>query len=243
MSIPASRSKETIMNKNLLLVLAAVLCAAPARAQELGDALKKAGEAVSGKLNSNEARAGRVRGSVACGGEAMTEVLERMDEKGLKIAFEARRTPSGLDGKTVKFDEKLPDAPRVLGVYLAQEVTKTMFDDMPECAEKYYMRLSVTAQAWFELGGDAASLPALDKDYTDAKLGESIRVWAQHGSEFALDAAGHANKVDDLMTLLDGEKDPAKIKIYKDANKRFIDFLYAESQFRQFHADQFKKNK
>jgi hypothetical protein len=139
------------------------------------------------------------------------------------------------NGVVPKLSASLPDYPRVLAPLIAGAVAGPMYADMPDCSEKEYMRLSLQARAWLELGGDKSALPVIEplNGYKDQTMADRFNIWLQNGSESALEKVGQATKTQSVVDLSASEKDPAKLKAYEAANKRFTDFMMAEHEWRQ----------
>lgn len=152
----------------------------------------------------------------------------------VKIEFRDMLERSLASSKTVSLSSKTPPYPRAIGARLAWEVSAQMLADMPASSEKEYMRRSITARAWLELGGEAAKLPVVEPltGDKDEQLSVEMKLWLDNKPEMALYKIGEATKTRSLMELMDGQKDPAKRAALDAANKRFTDFLLAERQAR-----------
>lgn len=206
------------------LIAAFVLAAAPVRAQEvmgqsIGEGQKNAIQA--GKaLNSNEARAQRVIGNIACVGAAeISDVIDYV-QRNMKIVFADQGEPAKLSGKTISLDQKLPDAPRVQIAYVVYEGAEASLSSFPDSVEKEYMRVSLATRGWMELGGEGNKLPVIDPDakYKDEKLAAFLRAWYYGGIEQEIARANP--KLGSIKDLKDAK-----------AVKQFADFKKAESDW------------
>jgi hypothetical protein len=165
------------------------------------------------------------------GGEVVSWVRDHKTE----IRFEDQKQVSRTDNKgAVVLDWQIPAYPRPIAARVAWEVAAMMVADMPASSEKEYMRRSITARAWLELGGDASRLPFLEpvSGEKDEALSQEMKLWLDNKAEMALYKIGEATKTKSVMELMDEEKDPAKREALNAANKRFVDFLIAEPQRR-----------
>jgi hypothetical protein len=213
------------MIKPITLAVLAALAASPVLADEFSDKLNAGKDDVNqqqqaaSKTYKDQAKIDAALIAMNDGNEVAGPIAEYAKDHAVKI----------------QLDAKLPDYPRVLSVFIAEKVTTLMLADMPDCAERQYMALSMGTRTWLELGGDAKKLPVIEplNGWKDAILADQFHLWLDNGSEMALYKISQDSKTPDIMQLLDKEKDPAKRKTLEAANKRFTDFLLAESQWRE----------
>jgi hypothetical protein len=180
------------------------------------------------------------------GVEAGGVVAEAIEASGARVVAEELAAPSALrvdrDGTPViVLDSRLPLAPRVLAPRLAREGAKLALKDMPASAEKAYMARSLEVRAWVELGGEPAKLPVIDglTGVTDAALAADFKAWLDVDAQTALERFGREAGAENLMAQLDAaQRDPARqaeLPVLEAANKRFIDFLRAERDWKTMH--------
>ncbi|MBI3552252.1 MAG: hypothetical protein HY077_07020 [Elusimicrobia bacterium] len=223
------------MNKPLLSALLCGLIAAPALALDGNDffqKLKAGGDAVkeqqAGKAKpaKEQAKIDKVLSDMDDGNEVAGAVAQYVKDHGVKLSLDA----------------KLPDYPRVLSIFIVEEVTPLMFADMPDCAEKHYMAVSLGTRTWLELGGDKKTLPVIEPldGWKDQTLSDQFKLWLDNGSEMALYKIGQAAKTPSVMELIDAEKSPSRKKTLEGVNKRFVDFLLSESEWRRINAFRLK---
>lgn len=177
------------------------------------------------------------------GVEAGGVVAEAIEASGAGVIAEELDTPSTLrvdvhGNLAIVLDSRLPLVPRVLAPRLAREGAKLALKDMPECAEKAYMARSLEVRAWIELGGEPAKLPVIDglTGVTDPALAADFKAWLDVDAQTALERFGRAAGAEDLMAQMDAaQRDPARqaeLPALEAANKRFIDFLRAERDWK-----------
>jgi len=229
------------MNYRLLSAALACLIAAPVLAAD-GDendffkTLKAGQEAVKAQQDAKKAAAPASKAPAPKEDPRIEKTLVAMNdgnEVGTLIADYVK-----TKNIKIKLDAKLPDYPRAVATAIAAQAVDVMFADMPDCAEKQYMGLSLGARAWLELGGDKKALPVIEPlaGYKDQILSDQFKLWLDNGSEMALYKIGQQSKTPDLMALLDKEKDPKKKEALEAANKRFIAFLLSETEWKQANA-------
>lgn len=217
------------------LLAAALACLAPLSAAAQQPAPHRFAAAVQTALVA-------MRDGVEAGGT----VAEAIEASGARVVAEELSTPSALradqDGKPViMLDSRLPLAPRVLAPRLAREGAKLALKDMPACAEKAYMARSLEVRAWVELGGEPAKLPVIDPltGVADAALAADFKAWLDVDAQTALERFGRAAGAEDLMAQMDAAgRDPARragLPGLEAANRRFIDFLRAERDWKAMH--------
>jgi hypothetical protein len=217
------------MNKNALAALVLVL-AAPAGAQEYrrqqAQAAEKAYEALQAQQaqfrTSQAAYVGpRVLDATLTamndGPEAGGRVMRLLDEKKIDVylATQTETVKRGVvNGRAaILLSDALPPHPRVYAPLIAAEAAKEMYADMPDCAERAYMRGATAARVFAELGGDFKALPEVDGDRVDA-VKSAVSAWSG-GTEAALEATG---------------KDSSSLE---SVNARFAAFLMDESAARR----------
>ena len=191
------------------------------------------------------------------GVEAGGQVADAIETSGARVVAEELSAPSTLrrdpDGTPViVIDSRLPLAPRVLAPRLAREGAKLLLKDMPESSEKAYMARSLEVRTWVELGGEPAKLPVIDPltGAVDAALAADFKAWLDFDAQTTLEHLGRAAGADDLPAQMAAlrrdletrfhipESVPprqAKLAALEAANRRFIDFLRSESEWKQTH--------
>lgn len=230
--------------KKLLPVLLAGLCV-PASAQDFTSAVNGAmaqfNFTIVPQVVAQSAR--RQKMNVALdtamtdmndGPEIGGQVVSFVRDHKVEVRFEDQQPLSRTDGKAIVLDVKMSAYPRAIGPRVAWEAAPMMLADMPECAEKEYMRRSIAARVWLELGGEPSKLPVIEplSGDKDPELAREMKLWLDNGAELALDKIGAATKTRSLMDMMD-TADAASRKKLADANKRFTDFLIAEQQWKQ----------
>ncbi|TBR21911.1 hypothetical protein EPO15_09110 [bacterium] len=228
------------------LLLAALAVAAPLSAFSQTPAPHRFASAVQTALVA-------MRDGVEAGGE----VADAIEASRARVVAEEMSVPSALrrdrDGTPViVLDARLPLAPRVLAPRLAREGAKLLLKDMPESAEKAYMARSLEVRTWVELGGEPAKLPVIDPltGASDPALAADFKAWLDVDAQTALERLGRAAGAEDLPTQMDAiSRDldtrfhipenvpPAKARLaaLEAANRRFVDFLRAERDWKQMH--------
>ena len=193
------------------------------------------------------------------GNEVGALVLSALRERGVDIRIVPGMHGSSLQedrerGKTyITLGDSLPPYPRILASYVAREASSLMFSDMPDCAEREYMRRSVMARVWLELGGEPAALPVIEPliGYQDQALAADLRLWLGRDAQMALQNIGEATGAKTLPELMSEDsaqmserfftpealaEKRARLKSLEEANARFTDFLMAESLWRRSNA-------
>lgn len=175
--------------------------------------------------------------AMADGPEMSGQVAEYIRAMDVKVEFAAQPARSATKAGRIVLSEKLPLYPRVLGPLLAREAALMMLADMPDCAEKHYMRRSYEVRSWLDLGGTAKSLPVIEElaGYKDEGLSADFKVWLDNGAEMALEKIGQATKTEIIPALLDKAKTPEEKSALEKANKRFVDFLINENDWRRYN--------
>lgn len=233
--------------KTLLPILVIALCV-PAGAQELGGA-------VNGALGQARADAKTTQATVKKGvthaqriaalDTTMTAMNDGVEQGGavvtfvqdqkVEIRFEDQAAPSRIDGKAIVLDWMIAPFPRAIGPRVAWEAAAMMLAEMPECAEKEYMRRSIAARVWLELGGEPAGLPVVEPTTgdKDEALAKDMKLWLDNdNAETALDKIGQATKTPSVQELEAAEKDAAKKAKLFDADARFTRFLAQERDWK-----------
>lgn len=217
------------------LLAAALACLAPLAASAQQPAAHRFASAVQTALVA-------MRDGVEAGGT----VAEAIEASGARVVAEEISTPSALrldrDGKPViVIDSRLSLAPRVLAPRLAREGAKLALKDMPESAEKAYMARSLEVRSWVELGGEPAKLPIIDPltGVTDTALASDFKAWLDVDAQTTLERLGREAGAEELMAQMDALRRtparPAELAALEAANRRFIDFLRAERDWKTMH--------
>jgi|GEM_PF-1851571 len=232
------------MNALALLALAVV---APVSAQEYRQAQAAAAQEryeqmiAAQTATTRDGQGGRVRSltvdatltAMNDGPEAGGWVSRLLDEDklGVYTVTQAEAVKSGVvDGRpAILLSDALPAHPRVYGPLIAAEAAKSMFTDMPACAEREYMRVAVAARVFAELGGDFKALPKVDGDDAPA-VKAAVGRWAD-GAERALEDAGRASGLPLLADIKPTAAQPAAA--LDAADKRYVAFLMEESDVRR----------
>jgi hypothetical protein len=227
------------MMKRLTPLAVAALLAMPAFAQPEGELPAKIGEAQqAGKdaktqNNSNEARAKRVIGNIACVGDAdVSAVVDAARDKAT-IEFAKQAEPSKRAGTKISLNETLPDYPRVQIAYVVKEAAPLAYETFPDSVEKEYMTMSLAVRGWLELGGEPSKLPkleTLDKGYSDAKLGGDFSLWIGSTRDSYQDIKARS-KSKQLISLIGDAKTEADREKYRAAYKVFDAFLKSETEW------------
>lgn len=192
------------------------------------------------------------------GNEVGTLVHDAVLARKVRIEFRAQKAASELveeegQAPVITLRADLPLYPRVLGPLIAREASRLMYETMIESAEKEYIRVSLQVRTWLELGGEAATLPVIEPltGYADASLADDFGPWLKPGSEAALHEIGRRTGTEIIPVLQDSiaaELQPGKhgaavrevlekIKAALESdNKRFVDFLIAENEWRRVNA-------
>jgi hypothetical protein len=172
-------------------------------------------------------------------GDRPAAVKAYMAAKGLTVEFRQLLDLSAVQGTVIGLSTKIPAQKRAIAARLAWEVAGLMFADMPDSSEREYMRRSTAARAFYEIGGDpaVAKLPVVTPEGDkDEVLSRELKLWLDNkNQEMALYRIGEATGKKDLMQQLDAEKDAEKRKVLEAANKRFIQFLKDESEWKVNH--------
>jgi hypothetical protein len=232
------------------LFVLAILAAAPLGAQQaqerpfearvneaIEDAKKPAGEL---KLSLSRGKAlATTLTAMGDGPKAGGMIISFLAENNIAVDFKEQAEPSSRltnsRGKTtISLSESLPPYPRVYAPRIARESAALMFSDMPDCAEREYMRLSLEVRSWLELGGEKASLPVIETllGYKDELLSERFKLWLDdaYGLELVLERIGKAS----------GRKPLAELQLsatsFEVANQRFLDFMTSEQAWRKVNS-------
>ena len=80
---------------------------------------------------------------------------------------------------TITLNKELPRYPRVLAIPITAQAFDLMYNDMPDSVEKAYMKASMVARAFVELGGDKNGLPEIEPlvHYKNDELAAMLREW------------------------------------------------------------------
>jgi hypothetical protein len=235
------------MNKTLFAVLAVVV-AAPAGAQEYRQAQARAAEEAYERLRTlaadqhgadhSKARSRTLEAALTAmndGPEAGGRVMQLLQEKKIDVYFATQKEPvtrgvvNGRDA--ILLSDALPAHARVYAPLIAAEAAKRMYADMPDCAEREYMRGATAARVFAELGGDFKALPVVDGDRADA-VKDAVSAWTS-GAEAALEAASDGGKRPTIPDLQSKTSDPKAAAALEAANARYTAFLLDESGARR----------
>lgn len=176
------------------------------------------------------------------GNEVGVVVVDKIKSAGVVIAFtrqkEAARTAKTGDGKPmIALSDALPAYPRPIALAVAREIAEMLVSEVTPSSEREYMKASIAARAWVELGGECSKLPVVESITGDKNddLASSISIWCSNKSEMALYKIGEAKKTKSLLVLSEEAKSQAaKAKLDMD-NKLFVQFVIAENDWRQMH--------
>lgn len=161
------------------------------------------------------------------GPEIGGQVVEILEKKGISVSLEPQAQPSKRVNASITLSDKLAAAPRTIAPRIAWETAELMLADMPDCSEREYMRRSMAARVYLELGGDRKAPADLD-----AALLAELKPWLDNKSEMALYVIGEKTGKKSLMELMDAENDAAKRMKLGLANTRFIEYLRNEQEAR-----------
>ena len=152
----------------------------------------------------------------------------------------------------IMINEEVPAEPQAVAPLLAREVAPLLLADMPECAEKSYMRRSYEVRAWREMGGSPAGLPVIEAKtgWSDQPLADAFKLWLDNDAQTAVDkigaAAGTKTIYDQTVELNEQVKTmPPASRAYAEAqgalkklaaaDVRFVKFVLAEKDWRAAH--------
>jgi hypothetical protein len=146
---------------------------------------------------------------------------------------------------TIHLNQDLPRYPRVLSIPIAAEAFDLMHQDMPDSVEKAYMKASVIARAWIELGGDTKALPVIEPltGYKNEEMAALLRQWVgkSMGTVMAeLETQKGLKSLDQLIEQNQadlGSNDPHTRLMAPDMRKRL---QRAEAAFNRFISDERK---
>lgn len=171
------------------------------------------------------------------GGESST-VIDRYDGLGAKVVVRQQAEASKTtieDGRSViSLSDALPRLKVAYATLIAYEIGKSMYADMPACAERSYMARGLAGLVWLELYGDPAKLPAIDP-FSGASVPavyDVIGSWATDGAEMALYKISQAESLPRLPEMMDG-KSGKELETLEAANRRFVAFLASQRGPRQ----------
>lgn len=213
----------------MIRTLAAVmiLAATSASAQDLQTRNKLSAALESARTAMND-------GNVV--GGAVSDVL---DARRTVVFFahqaEAAKTGKDQDGRAVIWlSDALPAYPRPIALALAREAAAMILADMTPSSEREYMKASIAARAWLELGGEADKLPVIEPftGYVNKELADGISLWASNKAEMALYLIGQSSGAPSVMKLLEAAKTDAEKAKLESENRRFISFLRREQEWR-----------
>ena len=203
---------------------------------------KKAAAAQAAKADPAKQRAAAVESALVAMNDGpevggLVAIFVRDNKIAIGSANQAALSSSDAKAKTITLADALPNYPRPLAIRIAREAAPMILAGMPESSEKEYMKRSITARVWLELGGEAKNLPVTEPltGYRDQVIADEVKSWVENKSEMALYKIGEETKSKSLMELMDAEKDAAKKQALQDANKRFVDFLISENSWRDMY--------
>lgn len=211
-----------------IIAAVVVIAASTASAQDLQQSNKLKGALETARTAMND------------GNEIGGIVIEKLDSAKIDVVFanqtEASRTlPKQGGGVVVSLSDKLPAYPRPIALAMAREAAEMIVADMTPSSEREYMKASIAARAWLELGGEGNKLPVVEPitGETNKELSDSIKLWVDNKAEMALYKIGQAKGVKSIMELMDSAKTAAEKERLGRENDRFVKFLMAENDWRQ----------
>jgi hypothetical protein len=168
------------------------------------------------------------------GPEAGGRVIALLKEKKIDVRFAAQPeavTSGVVDGRqAILLSDVLPAHPRVYAPLIAAQAAKTMYADMPACAERSYMRAATAARVFAELGGDFGELPDVDGDRA-LSVASAVSAWSAD-AQTAISRIAAAEKVAELPDLERNASDPKEAAALRAADARFVAFLLDEREVR-----------
>ncbi len=225
-------------NAALVLLLAAAPVAAQDRAAEIdfANALREAQAAAATARNvaAVERTLVAMNDGVGAGETVVAYIREHAVRVVVAAQEEAVKTTKDAAGTVISLSDALPAYPRVYGPLIASETSRLLFADMPESAERAYMRRATAGRVWLELGGSPATLPVIEPlvGAPVPAVYAEIGVWATEGAQMALYRAGEAENLPELYELNNGA-DEARRAVIAAAERRFTAFLLDERFIRQ----------
>lgn len=211
------------------------------RASEIDfeNALRQARQPAAAYAAKTADRAAAVEATLTAmndGPEVGGAIRSYIQDHALKIVFVDSVERSAYVPGTIQLGGSLPLYIRLLGPALTRETAGLMFSDMPDCAERRYMQLSLEVRSWLELGGDKSALPVLEPlaaYYKDAELAAGYRIWLGSGAETALFLISGSVGIERIEELESKAKTDAERASWQSANKRFVAFLLDEIAWRE----------
>ncbi len=179
------------------------------------------------------------------GNETGELVVGYLQREGITVDFATQQETaeirqSGPHGeRTLYLSDKLPLYPRVLGAAIAVETADKMYGGMEISRESGYMKDSVVARVWLELGGERAKLPVIEPltGYTNGRLAAPIQRWVDN-SETAPSIAEQLKDVASCLASQNYHVIPScmerKDKLEKDA-RAYNGFHENELQWFMLH--------
>lgn len=156
------------MNRKLLSTAALLALLAPAApAESLDPAERVLDVAVTGMRD---------------GAGVGEQLIELLDAKGVGREIRpGQKQVSDVEGVGDRQKITLSPAiaalsPRYAALHLAQSAAQIQLQDMPDCAEKEFMVLSLTVRSWLEMGGDRTQLPLFD-GIRDEAMARKVETW------------------------------------------------------------------
>lgn len=237
---------------NNALAFVALSFAAPARAQEYRQAQARAAQAAYEAMQAAAAEASSDARRAAQGSKirayaldatltAMNDgpaaggaVARALAERKTDVYFAMQKEPVAagtVNGRAaILLSDLLPARPRVYAPLIAAEAAKGMYQDMPACAEREYMRTATAARVFAELGGDFKALPKVDGEDAPA-VAAAVADWAR-GAEAALDEVSRRTGLPTIPELRAKAADPKTAAALDAADKAFVAFLLDERDAR-----------
>jgi hypothetical protein len=165
-----------------------------------------------------------------------TDVVSFMTTTNIAVEFGDLLDLSAQQPGKIGLSRKIGAYPRAMGPRVAWEAAGMMLADMPDSSEKEYMRRSIAARVFIELGGDASKLPVMETlqgsgEPKDEVLSKELKLWLDNDSSAALKKIEAATGKKSLQWLLQGE-DPDKPGPIDAAVKRYTKFMAKEREWR-----------
>ncbi|MDE2236612.1 MAG: hypothetical protein KGK30_01870 [Elusimicrobia bacterium] len=153
------------------------------------------------------------------------QIATYLKEHDVAVGFAEQSELSKTSNGTITLSWKLPASPQAIGLRVAWEASAMMLSDMPVCAERAYMRRSLTARAFAEIGGDLQSLldPQSASGVRDEELAGQLKMW--FGAPYSSPLDPFATRFKSLLVLREEARgNQALIKACQRAEARFLQF-------------------
>lgn len=158
-------------------------------------------------------------------------VMRALQTRRISVVFAAQKEPAKtvvVDGHPlISLSDALPPNRLVYGPLVAAEIAKTMFTDMPDCAERSYMRSDFAARVFYEMGGSFKDLPMVEGSRADA-VRAAVYAWIPESAETAIYELGRAEGVPSLLEL-EQKADPKTADALRKIEERFNGYLVQEA--------------